>query len=203
MKVLGFATMVPEAREIDFTALEKCCGIHFTEHDKEDLLHAINEALVDREIFNNAPLVTEVKERLKNIEEHARELANNFSDSSELGQASLNLCWPWESETDPTAFRHFLYKIAARAKDAKSLGTKKGRPPKAKAYLDAFIPRVTIIYDRAGGSKTSCHWDEYSSEYKGELLELVCCLLSQGGLEPIRNTIAQMIIRYRRQQSVK
>ena len=203
MKVLGFATMVPEAREIDFTALEKCGGIQFTERDKKDLLHAINEALVDREIFNKAPLVTEVKERLEKIEEHACDLADKLSDASELGQASVNLCWLWESGIDPTAFRHLLYKLAARAKDAKNLGTKKGRPPKAKAYLEAFIPRVAVIYDRAGGAKASCHWDEYSSQYKGELLELVCCLLSQGGIDPVRNTIAKMIIRYRRQRPVK
>ena len=203
MKVQGFATMVPEVSEIDFTALEKCGGIQFTELDKKDLLHAINQALADREIFNKAPLVTEVKERLGNIEEQASQLAYNLSDSSELGQASLNLCWIWESEIDPTAFRHILYKLAARAKDAKRLGTKKGRPPKAKAYLEAFIPRVAVIYDRAGGAKVSCHWDEYSDQYKGELLELICCLLRQGGLDPIRNTIAQMIIRYRRQRSVK
>ena len=116
MKVLGFATMVPEAREIDFTALEKCGGIQFTERDKKDLLHAINEALVDREIFNKAPLVTEVKERLEKIEEHACDLADKLSDASELGQASVNLCWLWESGIDPTAFRRLLYKLAARPK---------------------------------------------------------------------------------------
>lgn len=197
MSTLGFATMVPEVSELDFATLEEKCGIKFSESDKEDLLHAVNDALVNREFFNKAP-VTKVREQLQDIEKNARELAKLLGDRSEKGQVAVDRCWPWWKKMDPSLLVRLLYEIAGNAKAARNLSTKKGRPPEERAYLKPFIPRVATVYDRAGGEKPYCNWDPYLDGYKGKLLDLVCGLLYQGGLCPSRNTVAQLILDYRK-----
>jgi len=207
MKVYGFATMVPEVTDLNFARLEEVAALKLKAVDKRKLLTSLNRYLADAAIFDAAPNVSDVTDRLEKIENLSRELAVLLSDPSELGQAAVCLNFPFH-RIDPNALVRILRELAVsfRARAQNSEKGKGGRP--VNASLKRFLQEVGAVFDTAGGGGVvGANWYEEKGRYSGRLLELICELLEQaknrGARDYSRNTVAQIIKELRRGQSVK
>lgn len=196
MRVHGFATMIPEVTGLDFNQLELVSELEFKEAHRKKLLDSLNHYLADVAIFEAAPRIPQVRDRLKKIKKCARELSRLLESRSELGQAVVYSVFPFY-RMNPLLFVRVLNELAmssgASARDLEK--GKSGRP--SKAFLDRLLLEVGEVFDAAGGKGIGCYWKEIDENYQGSLLELVCELLKQakksGGPNFRRNTIAQKI----------
>ncbi|MCZ6554877.1 MAG: hypothetical protein O6759_02020, partial [Candidatus Dadabacteria bacterium] len=171
-------------------------------------LGILNCYLADAYIFKAGPTVSKLKKEAQKIEKSARTLAKLLADASELGQATVGKCWPWErylsspSFSNPSATIRLLRDLAFKARQCQEdlPIDKPGRSQ--KAYLAPFIAAVGRVYDDAGGKRRGVHKIHSKAEldetYGGVLFKGICWLLDRADSTYMPNTVAQVIEDWRR-----
>ncbi len=173
----GFSVVSYSVDGLDWVPVEKAAGVTFTADQRKRLVEALDSYFTEAEFERVRPKPKDINRRLDAIASHANRLADSLGARDEAGEVAVGAFWPWGAVPEPTVIQAMLRRLALAARWHRAEEGKPGRTRK-DARRELVRNAATIWHD-AGGKGRGVHYNNYDSEHRGKLLNMITVIVAQ------------------------